>query len=334
MTVDTGLSVILAAHDYDEVVRACRHLAAQSIAHEMELVLIMPSDAPPPPADAFEAFGRVEIVRIPTIRPRSLANAAGVRCAHSPVVALTEDHVFVEEGWAEALLEDHQGPYVAVGPQVLNANKKTMISWADFVIGYGPWASPQEGGEVPFLPGHNTSYKRDALLEYGENLGSMLASETLLHWDLVAGGQRLHLSRKAKIRHMNFSLLTTWIRVQTLAGWVFAGMRATNWGGLRRIAYCAGSPLIPLVRAARLASVFRRFEPRSGCGPARRPPLSAFPMILLGLVFDAAGQAIGYAFGPGRSEETLAQYEFHRIRYVCVEDRAGQRDIAQESEQE
>ena len=54
--------------------------------------------------------------------------------------------------------------------------------------------------EVDYLPGHNSSYKRDVLLGYGDRLESMMESETVLHWDLRAKGHRLYLSRQREWR--------------------------------------------------------------------------------------------------------------------------------------
>ena len=319
---DTDLSVILAAHDFEEVALACHHLSRQSIAERIELVLVMPEEAAAPEGGDLDRFGLVTIVRIETIRPRSIANTAGVRTARSSIVVLTEDHVFVEEGWAESLVEDHDGPWVAVGPQVVNANSATAVSWADFVIGYGPWAWPRQGGDASFLPGHNTSYKRQVLLDYGEQLEPMLAAETLMHWDLAARGHRLLLSSGARIRHMNFSRLGIWIRVQVLAGRVFAGLRAEEWGRAKRLAYVAASPLIPFVRLIRLAETFRHGRSADGERTRRRAPLSSAPMTLAGLLLDGLGQALGYAFGAGTCEATLAPFEFRRIEYVTSADRA------------
>ena len=91
------------------------------------------------------------------------------------------------------------------GPGVVNANPGSRVSWADFIIGYGPWAEPIDTGDVPFLPGHNSSYPREVLLDYGDRLESMLEAETVLHLDLGARGHRLLLCAAARRRHVNFS---------------------------------------------------------------------------------------------------------------------------------
>ena len=74
---------------------------------------------------------------------------------------------FPEAGWAAALIAAHEGPWAVVGPAIRNANPATVVSWCDFVVGYGPWMDPVEAGPAPFLPGHNSCYKKAILLEYG-----------------------------------------------------------------------------------------------------------------------------------------------------------------------
>jgi len=94
--------------------------------------------------------------------------------ARARIVAFGEDHCFPEPGWADALLEAHQGPHAVVAPVFLNANPGSTVSWCDFLIGYGAWMAPVAGGLRPFPPGHNSSYKRDELLAYGDRLEEAL----------------------------------------------------------------------------------------------------------------------------------------------------------------
>src|SRR5437588_133855 len=82
---------------------------------------------------------------------------------------------------AQALLAAHRGPWAAVGPVVRNANPSTSVSWADFLIGYGPWCDPAPAGDLDHLPGHNSSYKRAILLDYGSELEGLLEAESVLH---------------------------------------------------------------------------------------------------------------------------------------------------------
>lgn len=313
-----ALSVVLACTGgLESIATTVRHVAAQSIAERIELVVVGPASeaASSPPAGA-EALWAYRFVPIASVDSIARANAAGVRAARAAVVALAEDHCFPQPGWATALVDAHAGPWTAVGPAIANANPGSRVSWADFLIGYGPWAEPIATGEVPFLPGHNSSYKRQALLDYGGRLEEMLEAETVLHLDLGARGHRLLLCADARAAHVNFSLLRPWLRVQVHNGRVFGGARAIEWSRAKRALYCAASPLIPLVRMARSAHIVQRL--------ARAQPEArrAAPLIVVGLVLDGVGQMLGYLLGPGRSVSALARYEFRRVDFVRAHDRA------------
>jgi hypothetical protein len=45
------------------------------------------------------------------------------------------------------------------------------------------------------------------------------------------------------------------------------------------------------------------------------------PALVIGLIFDGAGEMAGYAFGPGRAMAKLSDMEFHRERYLALHDR-------------
>jgi predicted dehydrogenase len=310
--VKPALSVILATSDhFGSIRRTLRFLRKQTVAGQLELVLIAPDAATfelePEELGEFLAYS---VVEVGPIRSHSVANATGVRYARADVIVCAEDHAFPQPGWAEALIGAHRQPHAAVGPVVHNANPRTLVSWADLLIAYGPWLEPHPGGAAPFLPGHNTSYKRELLLAYGDRLAEMMTAETVLHWDLRARGHTLRVEPGARLAHTNFGLLPIFLRVQYHCGRIFAAARAMDWPWPRRLFYAAASPLIPLVRGWRVFKALQRI--RSEC----LSPLRVMPVVLLGLAVDALGQLVGYVAGPGRSGEKIADYEFNRWRYA------------------
>jgi hypothetical protein len=312
MTDGPALSIVLAGQNLEETRQVRRSIQRQSSRSSLELVLILPPESPVESPDLFHGLWGGQVLR-QELTSRGAANALGVRAARAPIVVLAEDHCYPAADWVDALLADHRGPWTAVGPQVRNANPSSSTSWADFIIGYGPWSRTESAGEAEFLPGHNSSYKRDVLLAYGEDLEQMLESETVLHWDLCRKGHRLLLSRHALVHHLNFSQPAAFRRAQFLNGRNFAAVRSAPWNWGRRMTYAAASPLIPWVRAWRL---------RRGFGGEQGAPWSCIPTFLLGLYFDAAGQALGYlSRSPGETEE-LTHLEFCRTRFVLPQDRA------------
>jgi len=307
------MSVILPTPDtYDTIAKTLGYLSQQTVKERLEIIIVAPCLGEIKVKAAHcQVFYRIHIVGIKEICSIASAYAKGVREATAPIVALAEDHCFPDPDWAEHLIEAHQQSWAVVGPVLRNANPQNSVSWADMLIAYSPWLDPTPSGVVNFLPGHNSSYKRDILLTYGEQLENMMEAETLLHWDLRAKGYQLYLESKAKASHTNFGQLKIWLGVQFSCGRLFASDRATSqqWSIGKRLLYMGASPLIPLVRLWRIWQQLQQRQLQS---------LFSLKLLLtlsLGLIIDGIGQGIGYVFGTGNSANNLSKFEFHRDRY-------------------
>jgi glycosyl transferase family 2 len=303
------LSVVIVTPDgYQTIRNTIGHLRAQTVKDRLEIVIVAPwADTGAQEEAELREFCQFRVVEVGAVGSIGEANAIGVSYASAPTVALTEAHVAPDPGWAAALIDAHQGPWAAVGPEVRNANPDSLTSWADFLIGYSPWSAPAAAGEVEHLPGHNSSYKRTILLDYGAELATLLQAESVLHWDLRAKGHRLYLEPQAKIAHLNFSQWSTWIPAQFYSGRLFASVRAQHWSWLRRLLYTGGAVLIPLVRLRRIQEHCR--------GSGQRGPLrvGSLPVLLIGLGVSALGEMVGYCLRAGDAQKKLAAFEFHRL---------------------
>ena len=311
-----ALSVILSTPgEFGAIRKTLKHLTAQTARDSLELVLVATSlDVLQPDPGVLAAFPRHRIVEIGEFHSLGDANAAGVRAASAPLIVLAEDHCFPDPDWAAQLIKTHEGPWAAVGPAVRNANPSTSLSWADLFIGYGPWLEPIQAQDVPFLPGHNSSYKRAELLAFEDRLPQLLSVETVLHWELRSKGHRLRLEPKARVAHTNFSLWSSWLPVLWLNGRAFAAERRKGMGMAARALYAVASPVIPFVRLARIVPAARSTQ-------LRLQLVRALPALLFGLSVDALGQMAGYAFGAAPDASRLARYECHRVQHVTARDR-------------
>ena len=311
------MSVVIVTPDrYETIRKTVQHLRAQTVNDRLELVIVAPSAGQLGLDDReLKDFFQFRVVEVGAINSIARAYAAGIRQASAPVVVLSEDHSFPETRWAEALIERHREPWAAVGPAVRNANPDGLISWADFLLGYGAWLDPAPAGEIDHLPGHNSSYKRAILLDYDPELEALLEAECVLHSDLMRRGYRFYLEEAAKTAHLNFGRVSPWIPYLVQAGRVFAAARARRWPLRRRMLYAGGAPLIPFVRLWRIRSDIRR--------PGRPAHLwpRVVPALLMGLTLDAVGQALGYAFGAGSAGQKLSSFEFHRDRHAAEPSR-------------
>jgi hypothetical protein len=307
-----AMSVVVITPDrFETVSKTIRHLRAQRVCGTLEIIIAAPSASELDLDDsAMVGFLDYKVVEVGHMNSTARARAAGARASSAPIVAFAEDHAYPAPGWAEALINRHREDWTAVAPVISNANPLSITSWANLLIEYAEWLDPAEGGEREHLPGHNGSYKRAILLEYGERLEAMLDAESVLHWDLRSRGHRLYLEPKARTFHQNFTAKSPSLKLRFNGGRLFASSRARDWPTWRRAVFACASPLIPMVRYLRITRELFR--------PGR--PIHLLPRLLpvlaIGLIFDGAGEMAGYAFGPGESMAKLSDMEFHRERYM------------------
>ena len=315
--------MILVTHDRFELIRkTVEHLKAQTACGQMELVIVAPAvTAASLQQAAMAVFPASRVVASQREQSAAESRATGIRAALAPVVVFAEDHCFPDAGWAAALIEAHKGPWTVVGPVIDNANPDGFTSWANLFLNYGAWAAPSSRPamrEVHHLPGHNSSYKRAALLGYGDRLGAMLEAESFLHWELHAQGHRLSLEPRARTFHLNITLPSAFILEHLYVGRLFGAMRAQQWPLARRILAILTTPLIPFRRVLTVLADIRV------AGRQKQLLPGVLPAVMVGLSCRAVGELVGHILGPGAAMERLSEYEVDRMRYLSKRDRASQ----------
>jgi GT2 family glycosyltransferase len=219
--------------------------------------------------------------------------AAGMFAAQAPYVALIEDHCVVREGWGDRLLAAHRNGFAVAGGPVENVVTGRVRDWAAFFCEYSAFMSPLPAGETGDLPGMNVSYDRDAI----EAIDDLLREgrwESWLHARLRDRGFRFWSDPDAAIEHAKDFDFREFLSQRFHYSRSYAGMRNPALGAKRAL-YVLGSPLIlPLVYWRTARNVLRRGRKRSELA-------AATPLILLYTAVWAVGEAIGYAFGGGRS---------------------------------
>ena len=160
-----ALSVILpTVDDFSTIRLTVRALRGQTARSRIELVIVAPMDDPGVIAAEVAGFARVTIVNAGPLEMSNVARAAGIRAARAPIVALAEDHSFPDPDWADALIAAHEAGWAVVGPVLVNANPRSMVSWSNLLLEYSPWLEGTVRGAMDDLPGHNSAYRRDLLL--------------------------------------------------------------------------------------------------------------------------------------------------------------------------
>lgn len=310
------LSVILATDTFNRVVSVIDSLAAQTIAKQIELVLVITA---PPDASAREQvenhFHSLKVVHVPPIVSLGSARARGVEAAAAPFVFIIETHAYPDPQLAENLVAALSSEWSHVIPGFRNANPDSGLSWVGFLSDYGTWAESLPAGETEKGPAHNAAFRRSVLLEFGERLEHVLTFGDELYLTLRARGHRSYFEPAAGIKHVNLNRFRPFVRERYVAGVLIGGYRSKRWGLMRRLVYAFGSPLIPIVTLSRVQKGVRE------TGRRQSLPAGTIPALVLGAMVKAAGEMRGYLLGiPDSAEEEMTGYEVRKLAFNSGEE--------------
>jgi hypothetical protein len=219
--------------------------------------------------------------------------AAGIGVADTPYVAVIEDHCVVRGEWPQAVVAAHERGYGVVGGPIRNGATRRVRDWAAFFCEYSEHMEPVPEGEVTSLVGMNVSYDRAALGAM-EDLLREGRWETWLHPRLTERGFTFYSAPAMALDHVKDFGFREFCSQRYHYARSHAGMRNHELGP-RRIVYALGSPaIVPLMyrRIARNVLGRKRLRVRFAV---------ATPLLLVYLSVWAAGEAVGYAVGGGRS---------------------------------
>ena len=310
-------AVLLAPRTLVELSGSIAHLRRQTLSDRIEVVLVHTPllDGRPDPL-VFEGLHSVRSVEIASMPTVAAGFVAGVDAASAPIVALIEDHVFLDPAWAEWVVLAHAGPCAAVAPSMTNANPATVTSWANFFTAFIDTLARGPAGETECGPGHNTSYKRDVLRRYRAELAALYQSERTFHYRLRRDGLAIVAEPRARLAHTNISLPATALRHAFFGGVLFGQYRGIRMGRLERALRTLGAPLVPIVRVVRMARAVRAHNGAIGEAPVLT--WAAVPMLL---VAHAAGEALGYWRIVTDIEGRYELFELHRLQCVRPDER-------------
>jgi GT2 family glycosyltransferase len=240
-----------------------------------------------------ESWPRVKLLSFHEPMAVPELRAAGIFAARAPHVALIEDHCVVGDGWARRLVDAHRKGHSVVGGPVRNGATERVRDWAAFLCEYSAFMRPAAEGVVEDLPGMNVSYDRRALRAIDDLLREG-RWESWLHPRLRDRGFTFYCDPGAVLDHVKDFDVREFASQRYHYSRSYAGMRNPELGW-RRLVYLAGSPvLIPL-------SYYRIARNVWGRRRAVREFIKATPLILFYMGVWSFGEAIGYAFGGGRS---------------------------------
>ena len=313
------LSVIMITENKYEVCRrTISYLLAQTVADQIEFVLVGPSREVMQVDEAELApFHSFKVVEIGIVSSTGQGLAAGTRASTGDFVSYAEEHGFPPPNLYDVMLRNaRQTDYQAYGWSILPSNPGA-VAWAHIYGQFAEAVAPRPSGEVSRLGGHQSMYRRGLLMEYNDDLPDLFGSEAVLQEDLERRGIKLFMVGDVANGHTQISNFRLYLWHEFVAQRTFAvvRLRNLNWGWGRRLVYVAGSPLIPFLRLRRSLPYIR--------STGRWNPL----MPGIGLIMFAANCAGGDISHPRLAQDRKARQS--RTQHGCRECRrccADQRD--------
>lgn len=218
--------------------------------------------------------------------------ALGFRHARADAVAVIEDHVLVPPDWARRLLDALTAGADVVGGSVHNAATATTVDWAAFLCEYSHMLAPVAGERVEGLTGNNVVYRRTLVERYSALLDEG-RWEDHFHSAMRRDGVALTCRPDITVGHKMHYRMSDYVSQRYLYARAYAGMKRSGMPLVRRALFTAGSFALPPLLFARVVN-------RVLASHRHRAELvQSLPLLLVFVCAWAAGEAVGYAAGPG-----------------------------------
>jgi hypothetical protein len=297
------ISIILPTDTAERIKPVLDHLRSQSLTDRVEILVVISQ------AEAEKLAGAdIRVLPVASVYPLNSARAAGVREAAGKYVFMGETHSFPREGMFDAMVDAHESGAIIVVPSLENENPTGLVSWACFLSGYASWTAWRERGVIASAPLFNVSYRKSFLLESGESLDRLLLIREDISSSVEEADGTIFFEPAARIGHVNIARAGDWLPQRIVAGRTIGSMRSREWPAGKRIALGLAFPLIPFV--------LLRKHWRGITGTIARNDLSraVLPLMLLGMLFQAWGEMLGYLFG--ESTASMRRYDEYEVRQL------------------
>ena len=291
-----SLSIVVASRDPWPMLRGTLDaLYPQAVAAGAEIIVPMSRfDVAPPDADRL--YPGVRWIQKKADESIFQLRALALLDCRAEIICITEDHVTVDPGWCQVVLEAHaQYPEAAaIGGVIENGATTTIKDWASFFTSNGPFMHPIRNGisdDISFQA--NVSYKRRALPAAFPEFGLI---PSILHRELLDGGAVLAATDRMVAVHIQELTLSEFTALyfhnaRTTAGCFHASRPRLRW----LPGYVA---LMPWMLWRTLSTGFSKRR-------RRRELLLGSPFIVWLICCHAAGELVGHLAGPGSSPQRV-----------------------------
>jgi hypothetical protein len=231
--------------------------------------------------------------------------AETVRMARAPLVLFLEEHSAALPGWAEATIAALNDGYAGVSGQIVDDHTRVRNTDAVKICNDSVPIPPNKRRPSRQLCWGNASYRRDALLEFGDELPPLLQNETMVCEMLLRKGYKLCEDGAVRQVHVREATLNEHGRGAYHLHRSSARLRASlfNWSPLQKMVAVVASPFTPFLRTFKIIRYWQKKD-SSRIGLVLRN----LPRIVMINYYATIGQGLGIALGEGRSGNGYLNY--------------------------
>ncbi len=220
-----------------------------------------------------------------------ILRAIGLRLATAPIIALLEDHGTPSKGWCSAVMEAHRRSDAAVIGGAVENGMDRILNWAVYYCDFGRYQNPVPEHDAEFASDSNVSYKRDALMSAKEQWYEAF-HETSVNWEIRRRGEKLTLDPNMIVHQTRRNLrFGPALNERYVWGRSFAGTRAAEISGMKRVVFAALSFALPFLLTTRILLQGLRK------GRFLKELILGLPLIFFLQIFWAMGEFVGYVTG-------------------------------------
>jgi hypothetical protein len=211
----------------------------------------------------------------------------GIDGSEGAIVALTIGCMQPAPDWLSNVREQQRHHRVVAGAIEPGPNLRAA-DWAEYFCRYAPDMLPFEAHDCPELPGDNSAYRRELLLDtralYRDGFW-----EPVVNRRLVEAGETLWHTPELVVRQGRSAGMRAFARQRLVHGAAHGRQRGARFGIARNVVGVLAAPLVPALLTGRmLRAVLARRRLRARM-------LAVVALIFLFNVAWAAGEAAGHA---------------------------------------
>ena len=287
------ISVLIPAmKGYDSVAAALAAWEMQTCREQLEILVLCPGESSKPTGQR-SALPRGQVVVAVGSADLHEARAIGIERASGEYVMLAEDHCLPDPDWACHMLERLKEGWDAIGCALRPGNRTSCWPEGSFLLGYGEWMMPVDGGPVNVICGWNCTIRTYLLRGFGSKLTTELLMGAFVVRGLREQGHRFYLEDRARMRHFDPSGWALQMQLIGIAGMGFGSMRSRQWPMAARLLYPLATPAIAFLHWKRALTQYRRAG--AGAGLRRDTMAGATVLALAWGIGEAAGAIMGIA---------------------------------------